>query len=162
MLAKREDWLESNRACVQKVTNQRVLFKEVRANRSPPILEGTPIAPRRSTVGAPPGVSRLDERELSERQQVGSTMCEKQNYEGSRTFIRPLLLKGHSSQAVRTHKAHCGSKEQLRRRRRSNTHGFLRRCQPPACQGIPVATPDRSGMTQCQAEKTGNIEQTIA
>ena len=28
-------------------------------------------------------------------------MCEKQNYEGSKTFTRPLLLKGHFSQAVR-------------------------------------------------------------
>ena len=35
-------------------------------------------------------------------------------------------------------------------------------CQPPACQGIPVATTDRSEMTQCQAEKTGDIEQTNA
>ena len=41
-----------------------------------------------------------------------------------------------------------------------NTHGFLLKCQPPACQGIPVATTDRSGWTQCQAEKTGDIEQT--
>ena len=42
----------------------------------------------------------------------------------------------------------------------NNTCVFLRTCQPPACQGIPVATTDRSGMTQCQAEKTGDIEQT--
>ena len=50
---------------------------------------------------------------------------------------------------------------QSRRKRRRITHGFLRRCQPPpACQGIPEATTDRSGRTQCQAYKTGNIEQT--
>ena len=40
------------------------------------------------------------------------------------------------------------------------TRGFLHNCQPPACQGIPVATTDRSEMTQCQAKKTG--EQTNA
>ena len=49
---------------------------------------------------------------------------------------------------------------QSRRKRRRITHGFLRKCQPPACQGSPVATTDRSGWTQCQACKTGNIEQT--
>ena len=32
--------------------------------------------------------------------------------------------------------------------------------QPPACQRILVATKDRSGWTQCQAEKTGDTEQT--
>ena len=48
---------------------------------------------------------------------------------------------------------------QSRRKRRRTTHGFLRKCQPPACQGISVATTDRSGRTQCQAEKTGNVEQ---
>ena len=37
---------------------------------------------------------------------------------------------------------------------KDNTHGFLHNCQPPACQGIPVATTDRSEMTQCQAKKT--------
>ena len=51
---------------------------------------------------------------------------------------------------------------QSRRMRRRNTHGFLHKCQPPACQRIPVATTDRSGWTQCQAEKTGDIEQTNA
>ena len=51
---------------------------------------------------------------------------------------------------------------QTRRKRRRTTHGFLRKCQPPARQGIPVATTDRSGWTQCQAEKTGDIEQTNA
>ena len=49
-----------------------------------------------------------------------------------------------------------------RRKRRRNTHGFLLKCQPPACQKIHVATTDRSGWTQCQAEKTGDIEQTNA
>ena len=127
--------------------HKKVFLKEVRANRPPPILEGTPRAPRH-------------DRELCERRQAGSTMCEKHNYEGSRTFIRPLLLKGHSSQAVRNHKAHCDSKEQMGRRSRSNTRGFLRKCQPPACQGFPVVTTDRSGMIQFQAEKTGNIMQT--
>ena len=39
------------------------------------------------------------------------------------------------------------------------THGFLRKCQPPACPRNPVATTDRSGRTQCQAEKTGIVEQ---
>ena len=37
-------------------------------------------------------------------------------------------------------------------------HGFLRKCQTPACPGNPVATKDRSGRTQCQAEKTGIVE----
>ena len=32
----------------------------------------------------------------------------------------------------------------MRRQRRSNTRGFLRKCQPPACQGVPVATTDRN------------------
>ena len=32
----------------------------------------------------------------------------------------------------------------MRRQRRSNTRGFLHKCQPPACQGVPVATTDRS------------------
>ena len=51
---------------------------------------------------------------------------------------------------------------QSRRMRRRNTHGFLLKSQPPACQGITVATTDRSGWTKCQAEKTGDIEQTHA
>ena len=38
------------------------------------------------------------------------TLREKQNYEESRTFVRPHLLKRNPSQAVRTHKAHRGSK----------------------------------------------------
>ena len=38
----------------------------------------------------------------------------------------------------------------------------LRKCQPPACQKVQVATTDRSGRTQCQAKKTGNIKQTVA
>ena len=50
--------------------------------------------------------------------------------------------------------------EQSRRKIRRITHSFLRKCQPPACQRIPVATTDRSGRTQCQAHMTGNIEQT--
>ena len=54
------------------------------------------------------------------------------------------------------------SKEQLKRRRRNNSRGFLHKCQPPACQGSPVATTDRSGRTQCQAKKTGDNEQTTA
>ena len=45
--------------------------------------------------------------------------------------------------------------EQSRRKRRGNTHGFLRKCQPPACPRNPVATKDRSGRAQCQAKKTG-------
>ena len=65
-------------------------------------------------------------------------MCQKPNYEGSRTVTRPHLLKGHSSQAVRNQKAHRDSKEQMGRRSRSNTRGFLRKCQPSACQGSPV------------------------
>ena len=44
---------------------------------------------------------------------------------------------------------------QSRRKRRRDTHGFLLGRQPPACQGILEATTDRSGWTQCQAEKTG-------
>ena len=72
--------------------------------------------------------------------------------------IHPHLLKRNSSQAVRPHKAHRNSKGQMVRRRRSITRGFLRKCQPPACQGNPVAITDRSGRTQCQAKKTGNIE----
>ena len=40
--------------------------------------------------------------------------------------------------------------------RTRNTHGFLLKRQPPVCQRIPVATTDRSGWTQCQAEKTGS------
>ena len=60
------------------------------------------------------------------------------------------------------HKEHDGSKEQVGRRRRSNTRGFLRKCQPPACQRVPVATTDRSGRTQCQDKKTRNIKQTTA
>ena len=89
-------------------------------------------------------------------------VCEKQIYKGSRTFVSPHRLKRPSSQAVRSHQAHRGSKGQSRRRRRSNTHGFMHKCQPPACQGITVARTDRSGMTQCQAEKTGNVEQSNA
>ena len=46
--------------------------------------------------------------------------------------------------------------------KKKTRHGFLFQYQPPACQGIPVATTDRSEMTQCQAEKTGDIEQTNA
>ena len=49
---------------------------------------------------------------------------------------------------------------QSRRLKRKNTHGFLLKRQPPACQRILVATKDRSGWTQCQDEKTGDIEQT--
>ena len=49
--------------------------------------------------------------------------------------------------------------EKSRRKRRGNTHGFLRKCQPPACPRNPVATTDRSGRTQCQAEKTGIVKQ---
>ena len=45
---------------------------------------------------------------------------------------------------------------------KDNTHGFLHNCQPPACQGIPVATTDMSEKTQCQAKKTGDVEQTNA
>ena len=43
---------------------------------------------------------------------------------------------------------------------KKNTHGFLHYYHPPACQGIPVATTDRSEKTQCQAKKTGDNEQT--
>ena len=49
---------------------------------------------------------------------------------------------------------------QSRRLKRRNTHVFLLKRQPPACQRILVATKDRSGWTQCQAEKTRDIEQT--
>ena len=45
---------------------------------------------------------------------------------------------------------------------RSITRSFLRKCKPPACHEIPVATKDRSGRTQCQAKKTGNNEKTLA
>ena len=44
--------------------------------------------------------------------------------------------------------------------KKKTRHGFLHNCQPPACQGIPVGTTGSSGWTQCQAEKTGDIEQT--
>ena len=49
---------------------------------------------------------------------------------------------------------------QARRKRRKITHGFLLKCQPPACQGTPVATTDRSGRSQCHSCKMGNIEHT--
>ena len=64
MLAKREDSLESDRECI--LCHKRTSFfcKKVRASRSPPMLEGTPRAPRRSTFRASPGASRLDDREL--------------------------------------------------------------------------------------------------
>ena len=48
---------------------------------------------------------------------------------------------------------------QKEEKERRTTHGFLRKCQPPACPGNPVATTDRSGRTQCRAEKTGIVEQ---
>ena len=32
----------------------------------------------------------------------------------------------------------------MRRQRRSNTRGFLSKCQPPACQGVRVATTDKN------------------
>ena len=48
---------------------------------------------------------------------------------------------------------------QKEEKERKTAHGFLRKCQPPACPGNPVATTDRSGRTQCQAEKTGIVEQ---
>ena len=82
-------------------------------------------------------------------------MCEKQNFEESRTFIRPHLLKGKSSQDVRNHKAHRDSKDQLVRRRRSNTRGFLRKCQPPTCQGLPVATQTGAEGRSIGQEKDG-------
>ena len=63
-------------------------------------------------------------------------MCEKQNYEGSRIHTS-TSLEGTLLASCQNHKAHCDSKEQMGRRSRSNTRGFLRKCQPPACQGIP-------------------------
>ena len=39
MLAKQENWLENNRACAI-CHNTTSFFKEVRANRSPPLREG--------------------------------------------------------------------------------------------------------------------------
>ena len=65
-------------------------------------------------------VTGLHDRPLWERQQIGSNMCEKQNHEENRTS-HVTLLKRNSSQAVRTHKAHRGSIEQVGRRRRSIT-----------------------------------------
>ena len=50
----------------------------------------------------------------------------------------------------------CLKQNQSRTMRIRNTHGFLLKRQPPVCQRIPVATTDRSGWTQCQAEKTGS------
>ena len=44
--------------------------------------------------------------------------------------------------------------------KKEHTHGFLHCCQPPACQGIPVATTDRSEWTQCHDYKTGKPERT--
>ena len=98
-----------------------------------------------------------------ERGSKKKTQCVKNwTSEEKQDTTRPHLLKRNSSPAFRPRKAHRSSKERMGRQRRSITRGFLRKCQLPACQGVPVATTDRSGRTQCQAKKTGNIEQTTA
>ena len=101
-------------------------------------------------------------REAHSWQQMKSKKCEKQNRRRKLDTISSHHLKRNSSQAARTHAAHRNSKGQMVKRRRSITRGFLPKCQPPACQRVPVATKDRSGRTQCQARKTGNIEKTFA
>ena len=150
MLAKREDWLESNRACGRTVTKRRtyILAGEVRESRSP-VRKGNMQSTKTSHF-----VERLQAYpdQMIQNCESGNwwvAQCvKKQNYEASRTFMCPFHLKGHSSQAVRHHKARCDSKEQMGRRGRSITRGFLRKCQPPACEGVPVATKDKSGRTQ--------------
>ena len=47
----------------------------------------------------------------------------------------------------------------IEKTRGETTHGFLRKCQPPACPRNPVATKNRSERTQCQAKKTRNTKQ---
>ena len=90
-------------------------------------------------------------------------MCEKQFNEGCRTFIfqhRVKDLPRKLSETTRHKSSRAGTNREDAEK--ENTHGFLHNCQPPACQGIPVATTDRSEITQCQAKKTGDIEQTHA
>ena len=89
--------------------------------------------------------------------------CEKQFNDECRTFVYQHRMKRHFTWASRNHRAHVTTCRTNREdREKEHTHGFLHNCQPPACQGIPVATRDRSERTQCQAKKTGDNEQTNA
>ena len=47
-------------------------------------------------------------------------------------------------------------------RRRSKTRGFLRKCQPSVCQGVPVATQTGAEGRSVRPKKKGNIKQTTA
>ena len=77
-----------------------------------------------------------------------------------KTFKTQRRLKRNYSQRCLRPPGTCHHMQnQSRRNWRRTTHGFLRKCQPPASPGNPVATTDRSGRTQCQAEKTGIVEQ---
>ena len=55
-----------------------------------------------------------------------------------------------------------GTEKSRREREKREKHARLPAQMPAsACPGIPVATTDRSGRTQCRAEKTGIMEQVI-
>ena len=122
----------------------------------------TSRAPRRSNFWVHPGVSRLYNQELWQRKQTGSTMCEKRNYDGSRTFIRPHLLKRNPSHAVRTHKAPRGSKNKWEDKEEATRAAS---CASASLQRVKESRwQQQTGTwkTQCQAQKTGNIKQTTA
>ena len=74
------------------------------------------------------------------------------------TFQR-RLMRICSMPARMTLQKSTGTEKSRREREGRNTHGFLRKCQPPACPRNPVATKDRSERTQCQAKKMGIVEQ---
>ena len=79
-------------------------------------------------------------------------MCEEQN-----DLIRPHLLQRSSSQAVRTHKAHRGSKRTMRRLRK-RTHARL-----PAQMPASGVSKRSRWQQQTGAEgRNGNIKQTVA
>ena len=119
----------------EKNTTQRDSVKEVRMIRSQPILEGTLKAPGCNTFRARPSVSRI----------FGRKLCKRQGNEESLKTIQRGMQDLHISTLLP-----CAGNQSRRH------------CQPPACQGIPLATTDRSEMTQCQAKKTGDNQQTNA
>ena len=75
-----------------------------------------------------------------------------------KSFTLQLRMTRFCSMAAWTTLQTSTGTENREDKEEGNTHGFLRKYQPPACSH-PVATKDRSGRTQCQAEKTGIVEQ---
>ena len=99
---------------------------------------------------------RAPERDRGEPKKQFHVIAWPSNFSNASATLEETFLNGCLKSITMGHHM----QNQSRRQRIRNTHGFLLKRQPPACQRILVATKDRSGWTQCQAEKTGDIEQT--